>query len=366
MLSIILFTLVGLYLIELIILRIGLWKSDQPQQNMDYEPIVSIIVAARNEEEYISACIRSLQKIDYPVEKLDIIIVNDSSTDRTPEIVKSFTTSDSCIRMISTSMGKGNLRGKTNAIAQGMEIAKGEIVLFTDADCQVPPTWVKGTIKYFDKNVGIVGGFTLLKGERAFEVIQSLDWLFLFGLASSTAGLKIPLTVIGNNLAVRMRAYQDVGGYENIPFSVTEDCALVQAVIQRTKYKVRFPIEIGNLVQSYACRDWGQLYRQKQRWGVGGTDMVFHGYLVMLFGWLAKVSILISIIEIDLLTVAGAFVIMSFGEIGLLWKLLRRFRVLGHIRYSLLFNIYLFVYVLVIPFVAFFSRNVVWKNRTLT
>ena len=366
MLSTILFAAIGIYIIELIILRIGIWKSDHVLINPKYEPFVTIMVAARDEEDFIGDCISSLLKIDYPQNKFEIIIINDSSTDKTPLIVQSFINAGSNLKMITTAAGNGNLRGKTNAIAQGMNAAKGELVLFTDADCSVPSSWVKETVKYFDDDTGIVGGFTLLNANRSFEGIQALDWLFLFGLASATSGLKIPLTAVGNNLAVRMRAYKEVGGYENIPFSVTEDYALVQAIIQRTKYKLQFPIEPNCLIQSSACKSWDQLYRQKKRWGVGGLDMVFRGYLIMFIGWMAKLLLLISFVLLSAQTAVAAFILMGIGEMLFLGKILQRFKTSKYIKFAVPFLLYFLIYVIVIPFIAFFSRRVVWKKRNLT
>ncbi|MBA4311126.1 MAG: glycosyl transferase [Chlorobiaceae bacterium] len=365
MLSIILFTAVGIYLIELIILRIGIWKADHIPKNLRYEPFVTVMVAARDEEDFIGDCISSILNIDYPQNKIEIIIVNDSSTDKTPQIVQSFINAGHNLIMLTTAAGNGNLRGKTNAIAQGMKIAKGELVLFTDADCRVPPTWVKETVKYFSADTGIVGGFTLLSANNPFEGIQALDWLFLFSLASATSGLKIPLTAIGNNLAVRMQAYKEVGGYENIPFSVTEDYALVQAIIQRTKYKLQFPIESNCLVHSSACKNWGQLYRQKKRWGVGGIDMVLRGYLIMFIGWMAKFLLLISFFLLNAQTAVAAFVLTGIGEMLFLEKILRRFKVRKYTLFAVPFLLYFLIYVLVIPFIAFLSRSVVWKKRNL-
>ena len=77
--------------------------------------------------------------------------------------------------MITAVPGKGNMRGKANALAQGIRQSSGEILMFTDADCIVPPRWVRKTVQYFTDEVGIVGGFTLLKANRTFEGIQSLD-----------------------------------------------------------------------------------------------------------------------------------------------------------------------------------------------
>jgi len=190
----------------MLILSIGIEKATQAPRVEDFEPPVSIIVAARNEECYIQSCIESLSKIDYPSAKLEIIIVNDGSTDRTAGIVESYTAANASIKLVTASKGVGNLRGKANALSQGIHVSTGEILMFTDADCTMPNTWVKETVKYFKDNVGIVGGFTLLNISNIFDGMQALDWVFLFELAAATAGLKRPLTVIGNNLSVRKSA----------------------------------------------------------------------------------------------------------------------------------------------------------------
>ena len=79
--------------------------------------------------------------------------------------------------------------GKANALAQGIEAAKGEIILITDADCTVPRTWVEQTANRYDSDVGLIGGFTLQKATTPFEGMQSLDWTFILGMAAATAGL---------------------------------------------------------------------------------------------------------------------------------------------------------------------------------
>ena len=186
------------------------------------------------------------------------------------------------------------MRGKANALAQGIHQSSGEILLFTDADCTVPRQWVRTTVQYFTDDVGVVGGFTLLKANRIFEGIQSLDWIFLFSLASSMAGLNRPLTAIGNNVGIRRAAYTAVGGYEVIPFSVTEDYALVHTIYQNTTYRVVFPINPETVVISSACRTLHHLYHQKQRWGVGGLDMVFRGKVIGIIGWLAKTGMIVT------------------------------------------------------------------------
>ena len=365
MLTTIFLTCTIAYVVQMLILRMGLTRSEKATRAERYEPTVSVIVAARNEEEHIGDCIASLLQLDYPPAKLEIIIVNDNSTDQTANRIKSFLGKSASLKMITVSPGTGTMRGKANALAQGIHRSSGKILLFTDADCTVPRQWVRETVQYFTDDVGVVGGFTLLEANRIFEGIQSLDWIFLFGLASSMAGLNRPLTAIGNNVSIRRAAYDAVGGYEVIPFSVTEDYALVHTIYQNTKYRVVFPINPGTVVISSACRTFHHLYHQKQRWGAGGLDMVFRGKAIMTIGWLAKLGMVGMAFLLQ-----GKFFLIDIAAIGFiellyLWKPLSRFKKTALLKYFFAFEIYFTIYVLIIPFIAYFRKNVVWKERNL-
>ncbi len=355
-----------LYLLELLFFRIGLARADAFAPRSGYEPAVSVIVAARNEEESLGDCLASLYNLDYPADKLELIIVDDGSTDRTPEIIASFVAHNPQLRSVTTAAPVGNLRGKTNAVARGIEISGGEILMFTDADCTVPPEWVRETVRSFDDRTGIVGGFTLLGAARAMEGMQTLDWIFLFAIASAAAGWNLPLTAVGTNLSVRRRAYDASGGYRAIPFSVTEDYALVQAILRRTDYGIRYPLNPRCVVRSRACAGWGQLYRQKQRWSVGGLDMVPRGFVAMAIGWAAKACVLAGLLGGAAVPALLLFLLLAAGELAFIAHPLRRFKAFRFLRYYPAFQLYFFVYVLVLPAVAYLSRKVVWKERELT
>jgi 1,2-diacylglycerol 3-beta-glucosyltransferase len=366
MLTILLALAIAIYVIMMLVLRIGLERSDGLERVTEYEPSVSIIVAARNEEQCIGICIESLLQIDYPGEKLECIIVNDGSTDRTVEIAQRYMDKHpSRIKVINAYPGQDNLLGKTNAVAQGIDASHGEVLMFTDADCIVPTTWVRSTVQYFTGSIGVVGGFTLLHAETIFEGMQALDWVFLFSLASAMAGLRSPLTVIGNNLSVLRSAYNDVGGFRCIPFSVTEDYALVQAIVRKANYRVAFPLEPSNVVRSIACKNVMQLFRQKQRWGVGGLDMVLRGMLVMSIGWFLRILLIASFFTVQYVVLAFAVACIFFIDMRFLFKPLKRFGALSYLRYFLLFELYYLLYVPIIPIVAIISKNVVWKERRL-
>ena len=354
------------YVLLMLFLCMGLARADKVSKVKANLPTVSIIVAARNEENSIEQCLHSLIEIDYPRDKLEVIIVNDNSTDRTAQIIESFFPKYPFLKTLTPPPEQGNLRGKTNAITLGIEASSGEILMFTDADCTVQPLWVRETIQYFDERTGIVGGFTRLEAKRSFEGIQTLDWIFLFGLASAMAGWGAPITAIGNNLSIRRSAYDQTGGYPKIPFSVTEDYALVQAVLQKTNYRLRFPMNNNTLVNSKACQSWQQLYRQKQRWGVGGLDMVAHGNIMMAIGWLFELSLLVALLgSASYIIVCIAFLCKTIMDMSFLWKPLRRFDLLSYIKYFPIFEVYFSLYGLVIPIIAVLSRKIIWKERKL-
>jgi cellulose synthase/poly-beta-1,6-N-acetylglucosamine synthase-like glycosyltransferase len=358
-------SIVALYFLEFVLFRRGLTISSNLPPREGYEPTVTVIIAARNEEDQIPTCLESLIGLDYPREKLEIIIVDDFSTDRTAEIVEAFIAGRTGIRMLKSPPEQGNLRGKTNAIAQGIRNSTGEIIMFTDADCSVSPGWVRGTVRYFGEDTGIVGGFTILTSHNVFQGVQALDWLYLFGIGSATAGLKIPLTAIGNNLSIRRAAYIETGGYEVIPFSVTEDYSLVQTIIQKTRYSLSFPLEREAIVSSGACDTVSQLVRQKQRWGVGALDMVPSGMAIIALGWLLRAAILLGFFLMPIPWSLGALLAVVVADYTFLSKVfgLLPFK---HVRkYFLPFECYLTIYGLLIPFLTFGSRHVVWKERTL-
>ena len=116
------------------------------------EPFVTMIIAAFNEEKGIEQKIRNCFDLDYPKEKLEIIIVSDASTDRTDEIVKSFNDEIKFYIM-------DKRKGKTAAQNHAVRFAWGEVLVFSDATTVYKKDTVRNLVRNFsDKNVGIVAG----------------------------------------------------------------------------------------------------------------------------------------------------------------------------------------------------------------
>ncbi len=328
-----------------------------------HEPAVTVVVAARNEQEHIGRCLESLVRLDYPREKLQLIVVDDSSTDRTAAVISGYAARNPNVLTFTAVPGDGSLRGKPNAVAQAIDRATGEIILQTDADCAVSPNWVREIVGCYGPDTGLVGGFTLLEANDWFGGIQALDWLYLFSAAGAAIGWKAPLTVVGNHLTYRRKAYDEVGGYRTITFSVTEDYALVRAVSDRTKWKFGFSLSSDSLVTSLPCPTFRDLYRQRIRWGVGGLEMKLRQQAVMGVGFILH-GLMLAGLLIDPVMTAAAFCLKTAVDVLVLSVPLRTFRAGRLLRYVVPFELYFILYVVALPFAVALHHKVRWKGRT--
>ena len=115
-------------------------------------PLISVIIPVKNQAALLSLCLDSLRQLDYPKEKIEIIVVDGLSTDDTRDVAQRYKTK------LVTNEKQVVVSGRN----RGFEESKGELIAFTDADCIFDPAWLKNSIKYFDKDkVGGVGGLSL-------------------------------------------------------------------------------------------------------------------------------------------------------------------------------------------------------------
>ncbi len=349
------------YLAQTVLFLIGT-KQQFPRLPEEELPNVSVIVAARNEEKNIIECLQSLNALDYPDGKLEIIIIDDKSTDATGKLIAQFVAGKPQFRHIESSKEIGFLKGKTNALANGLSIATGEVILTTDADCTVVPAWAKTLASYYTKDVAMVNGFTHQKVSGPWTGMQNLDFLYLLTVASGTINLKVPLSCIGNNMSYLKKAYDEVGGYQSLPFSVTEDFNLLMAIKNLKKYKIIFPFDKAALVESLPCPDMKSLFHQKKRWGVGGLKVPLIGFIGMGTSWLTHLCFILAVFHFSA-TIGWLIFTKILLDFWLLVLVSRDLGIASSVKYFWAFEIYYFAYVLLLPFVVLPDRQVTWKDR---
>ncbi len=349
------------YFIQSVLFVIGAAKRFPKIKEEDL-PSATVIVAARNEEENILNCLESLEHLEYPEGKLEIIIVDDKSTDSTGKIIDDFIAGKEKFKKIVTKKEIGMLKGKTNALANAIDIAEGEIILTTDADCKVHPSWAKTVASYYQKDIGAVNGFTTQNASNGFSGMQAIDFIYLLTVASGTINLKKPISCIGNNMSYRKQAYEEVGGYENLPFSVTEDFNLLFSIYKLGKYKIILPLDSNTLITSKPCTNFKDLYHQKKRWSVGGLGVPFRGYIVMAWGFLTNLGILLTPLFFSPVWLYLAVFKIAI-DFFVLYPVHKQLGISRNLKYFLYFQIYYTLYVIAIPFVLAAGRKVKWKGR---
>lgn len=355
-----LFITVG-YFFQSVIFIIGARKKF-PRISDDKLPTATIIVAARNEEEKILRTLKSLNKIEYPDGKLQILIVDDQSTDKTEKIIDDFIKDKPRFKKITTEAHHTKLIGKMRALAYAINKATGEIILTTDADCEVKPLWAKTICSFYEDDVAIVTGVTTQTAEKWFHGMQAIDFVYLLTAGAGTTNLNFPISCIGNNMSYRKSAYDEVGGYEKLPHSVTEDFTLMNAIYNLKKYKVIFPVEADSLVTSIPCRTLKSLISQKKRWGVGGLGVPFRGFVIMFWGFMANLLVLLTpfFFSSTWITLVVFKVAM---DLFLLYPLHVKLGITKNLKYFFHFEIYYLIYVVLLPFIVLPNRKVVWKGR---
>ncbi len=358
-LFLILFTLS--YIVLMVIFIVGLLKPRDVRSNV--KPFVSVIIAARNEERSLPRCLDSLLQQSYQKDLYEIIIVNDFSSDATEEICKQYSLVNTNVRYVNATESAKS-KGKANALACGIDVARGEVILITDADCVVPPRWIEETAARYEPEVGLVGGITLPISTNWFTGMQTLDWAFILGMAASTASLGFLHGSVGNNLSFRKKAYDEVGGYHSLKFSVTEDYTIVQAISKTKKWKYYFPVNKEMLVLTEPCFDVRTLISQKHRWGKGGLDMKLTGFVIFVIGFLMHLSPLILIYQGNIVFASTIFLFKCIVDYIFLYILLKKLDKTNELQWFYYFEVYFLLYVLVLPFLVFFGGSVRWKDRT--
>jgi len=192
-------------------------------------PSLSIIVPARNEENTIETGLTSLSKLRYP--HLEVIVVNDRSTDRTGEVINPFTAKDSRFKQITVSHLPSGWLGKNHALHLGAKSSTSELVLFTDADVEIDDSFLKKAIVFFQHN--------RLDHLGAIPKVTSEQWtvyplLGVFGLAFSLFTrpwqgkdpLKDRAVGIGAFNLVRKSTYDSISGHETLRLRPDDDLKL--------------------------------------------------------------------------------------------------------------------------------------------
>jgi len=232
-------------------------------------PLISILVPARNEEANIGVCLESLRQQDYP--NFEILVLDDSSTDGTADIVARIASEDSRVRLLRGQPLPPGWAGKTFACHQLAQEARGSWLLFTDADTVHAPAMLRRVL-----GVALISRAALISGfpyQRSTSIWQKtampilfyfmlLCWMPFWWLQRSRC--RMPSVAIGQFLFFSAEEYRSIGGHEAVKSRIVEDVWL-GIEVSRHKYR-QLTLDLSSLVSCEMYRDVGSMWDGITRW----------------------------------------------------------------------------------------------------
>jgi cellulose synthase/poly-beta-1,6-N-acetylglucosamine synthase-like glycosyltransferase len=287
---------------------------------------VSVVVAAKDEERLLPLLLSSLEK--QTAEEFEIVLINDRSGDRTGEIMEGFRRKHGeRVKVVHNTRDPVAVNPKQAALDYGLREASGDVLLFTDSDCELPETWVEGLLRYFDNpRTGTVFGQIAVKGSSSFlERYQWFDQALIHQYSSGTAGLGLPTSCFGNNLGARRAVLDDVGGFRALGYTLTEDAALISKAGKKG-WKVSVSTREDTTILTAPQDSWRRFINQHVRWNSGGffsEDLVTRlGYRTIVLFLMFSTLVLPFASLMPFLLILPVTSFISIGLIALLLGLL--------------------------------------------
>jgi cellulose synthase/poly-beta-1,6-N-acetylglucosamine synthase-like glycosyltransferase len=267
------FTLVTLLYVIIMATASFLWKRKTlVKKEGKFFPVqISVVVAARNEEKNIFNCLKAIADQNYPAEQYEIIVINDNSSDSTVRIVEDFADLHcESLKLIHLNAPEGTYAFKKKAIEKGIEHAKGDLIVTTDADCVMGPDWLSSIAFFYARHQFrmIAGPVLIAPASTLFEGFQNLEFSALIGMGGAFLQSGFPVMCNGANLIYEKEAFFEAGGFSSIENKASGDDMLLML-----KFKKHFgPNAIGFLksedavVYTKPVPSLALFYQQRKRW----------------------------------------------------------------------------------------------------
>jgi cellulose synthase/poly-beta-1,6-N-acetylglucosamine synthase-like glycosyltransferase len=227
-----------------------------------WTPSVAVFVGCKNEELVVDGMVTALLALDYPADRLTLVVVDDGSDDTTGARLDAWADREPRLRVLHRPPGSGG--GKSGALNDALHLVDAEIAVVFDADHEPDPTALRRLVRHFrDPVVGAVMGRCVIRNGRDSQMASTVFVDFLSGYLVNEYGRQALFELPaygGANCAVRMSTLRGLGGWN--PHTVTEDTDLTLRVLmagQRVRYDLS-AVDFEEAVVS-AQRFWKQRYR---------------------------------------------------------------------------------------------------------
>lgn len=261
--------LLGPYFVLLLMYRYW-WQKLKPfTVDQSFIPSVrfSILIPARNEASTISFCLQSIEQLNYPKQLMEVLVIDDFSTDSTATVVRQF----NHVKLIQL---KDFVHEKINsykkkAIETGIMHATGDYIITTDADCIVPQNWLLNFARMIQQNQSVfIAAPVAIKEEPGFiKLFQRLDFLSLQGITAASVGAGFHSMCNGANLCYSKEAFYKVGGFKDVDHIASgDDMLLMHKLYTRFPHQIHYCKAADSIVLTSPEETAGAFLNQRIRW----------------------------------------------------------------------------------------------------
>lgn len=261
--EIITYSIITLFLLGAINIYNGFSFQLKRKSKLNSLPDLSLIIALKNEAHNINSLFDSLNQLDYPIEKFEVIFVDDNSTDNTFELLEKGSIK---INHVIVKAADKKYEGKKGALSVGIEKTKNNFIVITDADCRPEPFWLKEIAKALDSGYDFVFGVAPINsGNNLVEKLSAFENLRNTFLSIGAVGINIPYSAAARSFAFRKRSFEKIGDYANTTETLSGDDDLLLREAVKNKMLIGTVIEPGSFVFSDPPKSFTEYFKQKKR-----------------------------------------------------------------------------------------------------
>lgn len=368
--TLIFFIILGYAMVILLLSKEFITYSSTPLKGQNKLHCFTVVINYRNEQDKLPGLLTSIAQLDYDLEKLHFIFINDAATDCSLSILETFKAQNPNFSIELIDRKPRSNSGKKDGIAQAVALSPHNHIITTDADCVLPIQWIACYNAIYNRLPDahfIAAPVQIESKDKWLQALQHQEMLALQLVTVGGFSLRQPFMCNGANMSFTKKAFNEVDGYKgNLHISSGDDVFLLEKLAAEDVMKCHFLKNKHAIITTFPKNTFNEVVAQRARWAQKGKEtksmlnkLVSFQVLIMSIAWVIgpvlwqftfiTEELFIAIILIKLFTDLVVLIIGNLFFAPVQWKYV-----------AVNFCIYPFV-VIIIAFKTLYQQQ--WQGR---